>query len=416
MAGIKYINNSKENGIKHDYDGAIKYWNKLSKKKMGESYDSKYHFHNVNCMWQVYMSPRDMGKTTQVLGMILVLHKWDGLKGSYIRNRLEDIKENIVSGIFNTIVEYGYVEDIYGDEYNSIRYYRNKRAFYLVYVDENGKILREDPAELMHVHSLDYSPEATKSGYVSPSEDVFVVDEFIPMNGFTTENNFLALNHLLSTITRDRLPADCIRVYMLANTITANTHIFHELGIYTDVQQMKIPEGRLVINNHNNMPVWVEYISLHNGEQKKRRLDIMLSKFGFSNPKLSSITGDTKSEIKIYPHLPRIEEGEERYREPIYIYFVMYGRRFRLCIESSNLIGEYLYCFESYDTPKDDSIIYTLETPMKHNERYGLGRGDGLDKYITDMYKANRIYFSYNDVGSMLDTYIHEIRENSVLF
>lgn len=405
MADIKYLNGNPLDGRAHDWAGAIKLWNKLSKKHMGESYESKFHFANINTMWQVYMSPRDMGKTTNILGVGVILHKWTDLQIGYTRNAKTEVTESKVSNLFGNIEANGYIEEIYEGKYNTVIYRKNDRAFYLAFRDEAGKITEEDHAPLCHIHSLDVDPEATKSGYVQPYEDLIIYDEFIPVNGITTENNFLGLQHMLSSITRERISC---RYYLLANTITAQTHIFHELEIYNDVQQMKVPECRLV-TAQSGLQVYVEYISLVNGAAKQKRLDRLLFKFGFKNPKLSSITGDTKAEIQIYPHLPRKLDEETRTKMQGYIYITMYGRYFRVSLENSSRLGEYAYCYEVYETPKEDAIVYTMQPPTALNERFGFSENDLLDKYIFGLYKAHRWLYSYNDVGSALDTYIWEV-------
>lgn len=408
MVNIKYIDGKVSNGIAYDWGRAINEWNRIAYDTMGEDdYAMRYFFHDVAVMWQVYLSARGMGKTTNVLGIGLVLHRDYGTRMGYIRNDKKDITESAVSGIFDSIISQGYIEKLYDGKYNDIKYIKTKRAFFLCKVDDDGKIVDIEEAELMHCHSLDYAPEHTKSSYVSPREDLLIYDEAIAIDGYTRENDFIALNQLLSTITRERVGGKCCRVFILANTITAETHIFHELEIYDAVQKMKVPESRIVYTRHN-MPVYVEYISLADRVLQRKRTDKLLQKFGFKNTRLSSITGDTKAEIINVPHLPKKQEGEERAVCPMYIYIEQYGRRVRIRLERSSLLGEYAFCYEVKDAPKDDAVIYTLDEQTRLNQRYGVGIGDALDKYIMNLYKSGRFKYSYNDVGSFVSHYIQD--------
>lgn len=400
---MKYINNEVIKGYEWNWEKYYKEARKLVKEVMGDSFETIYFPEWDDCMWDMFLSERASGKTTNLLIIHLFAWKDGRMKCEYIRRKKSEVAPSNAEELYSTIKEFHYIEKIFKGEYNDIIYRREKKGWYLVHRDEDGNIDKECSDEVCHMHSLDVSPESTKSTYNSPKGDFILFDEAIPINGITTEDEWIALCQLLSTITRLRVSC---KYYILANTISTYSHIFHELEIYDVVNEMEIGESRIVTSSRGTR-VSVTFIAL-NMEATKQKRDINLLKFGFRNPRLSSIIGGEKLETRNYPHLPRKEENEERTQEPIHIYLAMYGKRYRLELWDSDVIGEYIYVRETHTKPREDAIIYTIDTPKSKQERYGMGIGDNLDKYIWNMYEWNRFYYTYNDIGTALEHYVEE--------
>lgn len=402
MDKIKYIDNDITKGIVIDWKIIFKELRKIikevTKNNENKIYIPDYPINKAN--WFIDLSERSVGKTTQLLLIGLLLYKHYGIKTEYIRDKYEQIAPKYSKDMWKVIIDYSYVEKIFGC-YNEIEY--KNRGWYLC-KKENGKIILKDENECCHMHCLTESDNA-KSSYSSPFGDWIIYDEFIPVNGITTEDKFISLCQLISTISRMRLST---KIVLSANTINKYTQIFKELLIFDAIQSMKKGDEK-IITSDLGVNVYVHIINFESNvsEQRKKR---NLLYFGFKNPRLESIIGGSEWETYNFPHLQKKEFNEKRETLVRNIFFEYMDKLLQFKIEYSTKIG--LYGFVTQYTGNrdyDTMIIYTLEQISDKRCRYGLGSGNKIDKLIEKLLKGKQVFYATNYEGNIMNQYLKEI-------
>lgn len=404
-----YIDNKIVNGVDVKWNRIFKELKKVVKDTMKNEISNFYipqpPLYSANYFFD--MSERSTGKTTNYVlaGLIYYkLYKNDGAKIEYIRLSKDGIMPKNAKNLFSTIEKYGYIEKVFDGKWNSIE--MKPRTWYLCLRDKEGKIIDMDTQECCHMHSLESKEiDSEKSVYTSLG-DFVIVDEFIPVDGINTEQQFLNLMQLISTIRRQRLS---LRVFMLANTINLHCHFFREFEISEKILTLKVGNEKIVTSGRG-VSMWVHIIGFEKSVSDKRIYN-NLKYVGFKNPKLNSIIGGQEWETKNYPHLPKVKENENRKPLEGFIYFNYYGRYLRYTIQYSDLLGIFALVSPVFDFKnKGDCVIYTLEMPTRYNERFLHGKGDKIDKLVLGIVKENRVYYTDNMTGSLFNAYCKECK------
>lgn len=404
---IKYINNDIQNGIVVDWAKAKKYFKQLN---VPADVWTPLHIDFNKSDWNIELSKRSRGKSTNNILFGLILWQMYGCDISYIRTTDEELKLVFVRKMFRVINQYGYISAITNEEYNQV-YYHNK-AFYLCYVDEEGNRLNIQKEPFMTVLSLTMSEDA-KSTLNMPLCVWIIFDEFIKDDYRLDE--FIALCQLVSSIKRDRW---IIKVNMASNLIDLYSPYIDELGIREVLEDMK-NGTRSYMSAPNGARLYVEYIEdiatvkdtklLAEVKERNRLTKIM---FGFSNPKLNSIVGGGW-QVNNYAHLPKRQEEEERkilYRD-IYLYF----RNKIICLELSysDVLGYYVNCREYFGIPRYNSIKFKLSEPLSPYEFYGVGLvNNRFHIKLWGLYVQHRFFYSNNTIGKAVESYIKEYRQD----
>lgn len=389
----KYIDDDKQKGILIDWKKARKDYKKLNipdylYNPCREPLEKAKH--------HIVLSQRSSGKTTNLLLLGMILNKNHGIIIHYIRSREDYISNKHIKDLFSTIQTFGYIEKITDGKYNSCIYHA--RRWYYCLKDEDGNIIEQDNNHFMICMSYDNN-ETYKSSYTCPVADYVIVDEFIER--YYYPNSFILLMDLLMTLKRSRLS---MCVFYSANTIDKNTIWFDEFMIKKHVNSMKLGEQKLIVTEQGT-PINVHLYSTdasHIERNKLQKLSNLLY-FGFSNPKLSSITGDDWS-MANYPHIP--DYNYDVVSKNHYISFST--DLLRLTIVNFDKIGVGVIVTKS-TTSYDDSIIYTSDSVIDYRYRYAFGYSK-LDKYIWNLYKKRKFYYSSNEVGAIVESYINQFR------
>ena len=384
---MEYINGKKEDGIVID-------WNKVRKiyKKVTAEFDYYYDPCTIpfeETAWNVLISKRSTGKTTNIFIIGLILHKLYGVRIEYIRNTDLMITQKNNKDLFNTILDFVYIEKIFDGEYNSVEY--QAKRWYLTKV-ENGEIVKKSDICFMAMHSIQsYTDE--KSSYNSPLGDFIIWDEFLDRY---RQDTFVDACQLISTIIRDRISP---RIVMMANNTNIYSDIFDELMIRKEVESLKEGDYR-IIDTGLGSKVYINWIAenLTLSEQKTYKRKKF---FGFKNPRLASINGGGW-EVNNYQHLPKQTSDETRETMQKNIFMVIYGNVLRLNICYSDKIGYYLYVHRHNTTPCSGDIVFSLE-PNKINEYRKVGRSMIISKLIAE----KRVYYSTNEVGRLFNDFIN---------
>lgn len=398
---IEYINNDMNKGIKYDYN--------LIRKELKKYIPQKYYnpINNINeSNYQVLISERNVGKTTNAILLGMVMNKLYGTQLQYIRTHSDMITRKATSQLFDTIKENGYIEKLTDGRYNDLDCY----AGYWRYCnrDEFGKITEKEENSFMSMLSCD-KVDDYKSSYNAPRGDIIIFDEFISMNRYTPRDEFIHFMDIVKTIKRGRLS---VKIFMLANTIDKENRYFDELGIYEEIHQLKYGSSILCQNKENSTSVflaWLKDSEVQDDKTIKEKMIDNLNYFNFRNKKLASIRGGGEWAVKEYPHLSgEILKESEKINCNHYIYYTNFY--YRIDVYYNEDLGGFFGYLQRANNPLGkytDCTIYTLDEIKNQHERYKQGYTD-IDKNIFTLFKLNRVYYSTNGVGLAIDKYLQE--------
>lgn len=390
IKNYKYIDNDEKYGIDIDWVMIFREYKKLHPPK--DIYDPTTIPIGQAKYFQL-LSERSTGKTTNWILIGLLLYKYYGIITQYVRQSEDMIKPSVNGDIFKVILEYQdgkYIRWITDGKYNSI-YVHWKRA-YLCNIDEDGKIIEQDPNNFLQFLSIDNNFNY-KSSYNAPRGDLILYDEFI--GKYYRPNEYVDFMDLLSTIIRKRKSPI---VVMLANSINVHSTYFKEFEISKEVKNIKVGQHK-IITTEKGTSIYVEFIGT---KQTAIKTEINRLFFGFTNPRLVSITGGEQTwSFDPVPHIVH-EENE-----------LIIDRRLRidtgdeivqLDLVHTNERG-YIVNVHPVTSDYDDSIILTLGEIREKRQMYGFGKGK-LCKTIWSLYKENKWYYDTNETGSLVLNYV----------
>ena len=388
---MKYIKNTIEYGVKFD-------WKKIkaAMHQLGIPAD----VHNPEFLpldaakLFVCCSERNIGKTTNWLLLGMVMNDLYGTVIQYVRQREDMIAPKALKNLFDTILLYDYVEKVTGGRWNSVTY--NSRRYYYCNVDETGQIIEKAEQHFMFVCSVE-AGEMLKSSYNAPMGDLIIFDEFIGRMYYP--NEFVQFMDLCKTIIRGRHSPI---IAMLANTINPHSPYYNELCIKDDIEKMSQGDNK-IITTPAGTRVYVEIVGA-SVEKKEKNSVINRLFFGFKNPLLGAITGESTWAMKQYQHIPELDENEnvQVISRQLYIYYS--GKYVRLDVVHHSTLGTCLYTHWA-TTTYSDSIILTTEYRTDPRYLYKLGT-PMISRFIKDMFDQNRVYYATNDVGCFIENYM----------
>ena len=397
MKKLEYIDNNVEMGVKYDYALIKKTIKKLGlypKGKKGEDTDvwNPLHVPFDKAKWFVFMSLRSKGKTTNFLILGLIMNKLYGTVTQYVTQTEPQLFPKNTKGLYNVIISNDYVRKITDGKWSSI-VLKARRWYYCNY-DDSGKISEMSKDYFCIMVSID-KQETLKSIHNEPLGDLIIFDEFV--HKYYMPNEFIEFTQLISTIRRIRQSPI---VVMLSNTVNPYSTYFSELEVSDEVLSMEAGDKQ-IITASGGTNVYVEIID---PKQTKQRITSDRMFFGFKNPLLGAITGNTLWAIKNYPHIERDEEAETLTRR----FYVLYNNKLVNLELVQSSLGLVVYCHKATKT-YDDSIIYTLGEIRRPLDRYQLGYSK-IDKAIWNCFKLNKFYYSTNDIGTIIENYINDCK------
>lgn len=350
--------------------------------------DRKFYEAGVN----VLCSTRSVGKTTNFLIAGLCLYCIDKTQTIYMRASDEQIRPKNVRQIFNVIIERGYIEDITNGAYNSVT--QISRYWYLCKV-EDGKVVDKDSDAFMVMVALNENDELCSS-LNTPKGDWVVFDEFISHQNKYQKDEFFIFMDLLKTILRDRTDA---HVCMLANTVDPESRYFYEMEIrdfleYVENDKTDVLTTRL--GTKISFRVMTAGIQLHTLKKAS-----FLKFFGFSHPRMASITGVGELfTFARYPHLNCELDEVEYLARNIYC---EYMRSKYLAIDfiyNRKTERTMLHIHKSKQPWRDDAVVIVAGTPEDKNE---LTWDSRLGKKILKMRQSGLATYGTNADGSLFD-------------
>jgi hypothetical protein len=383
----EFINGNPLNGVIYDFKFLRKEYQKL--KCPPEVYNPCTLPYEV-CKWFVILSERARGKTTNLLlmGLLIFWHYRTGI--CYIRSNEQMITPKNSKDLFSNIISWGYVEKITEGKYNTIIY--KSRRWYFARADEKGDIEEQMPEAFCIMLSIDKN-ESYKS-VLETKNDFIVFDEFIER--FYYPQQFIMLCDLIKTISRERLSP---MIFCLANNIDKNSPYFSEWGINTQIDRLQRGENEIVTTVFGTK-LYVEMLGELTPKANRKREKINRLFYGFSNPKLSSITGLASWATYNYPHTP---ENFKIIQRNHYLEFNDKLIALEIC-QTEDEDNIFINCHPATQT-YDDSVIYSTEFTTDRNGRYLFGHTK-IDKFIWEKYRRNLFTYSDNSVGALVDRFV----------
>ena len=345
--------------------------------------------------WNVILGIRGTGKTTELLLWGLCLNAVAGIVIQYVRQREVEIMPRNIGTLFDVVKDpkYGYIKTITGGRWESIIY--RSRKWYYCNLDDNGAVIEKSDISVCNCLAIELSEEY-KSSYNAPLGDYIIVDEFLKERGYLPEE-FILLNHILSTIIRDR---DTAHIYLSGNLIDRYSVYFDELQLNDIIPDMNFGDHRILQCDQTYLHIYAQ-----EKPTDKKREKVNKTYFGWKSQKLTAITGNNGMwALKLYPRPPK---GDYKLLSRAYLF--KNGKY--LCRElrrSASML--YIFCYLSDAYNEDVHILYTCSSQNGYSPRvrYGLGYTK-TDKIIKTLINAERCYFSDNSAGAFLDAYIRDI-------
>lgn len=395
---MKYINDNVALGIKYDWKQIRKDWQQFEKvfekKGISDIVFNPLQFPVENNKYNIFLSERSRGKTTNFLLVGLLLNRRYGTVIQYIRQTEDDIKASNLQLLFDVIISNNYVEILTNGEYNTIIY--NARRFYYAYV-ENNEVKKKDTKSICNVLSIQKQQDI-KSTYNCPLGDFIIFDEFIS-NAYY-KNEFSEFMQLLKTIIRERRSPI---IFMLANSLNVDNDYFHEMTIYETVKTMLQGDTK-ELKTAGGTPILIHLLDKNRSKEREVQ---NAEFFGFSSHGINSITGDTpwiikneqkvSNEWKLSPIITTVHFLVSCYYTKdiaLDIYF---------CENLQSYIGvlhwatkEYRY---NYIYVNDDTFITDKRYHYLYNSK------NRIDKIVQMLFDTKKVYYKTNDCKIAIDRF-----------
>lgn len=386
---INYIENDETQGIAYDWKLILKEYKKLG---VPPEYDySDIIPFDSNLKWYLLLSTKSVGKTTVLLLIGLIMYKLYGTQVQIVRHK--NANSGFYDRLYQVIVGFNngqYMKRIFGDKYNSIKYYQ--RNFYLAnYAD--GKTIKSEEKIAVALSADDCYNLCSK--YDAPRGDLIILDECFTDNNSPEE--FIHFINLHKTIVRERMSD---KTFILGNNYDVNNIWFRQLTIAQQIRSIHQGDNKILYTNEK-MPIYVNFLTPRSSEKRKR---FNKAHYGFDNPELNAITGIGQWSIKQYPQICELTNREQLCRG---IYFNFMDDIF-LEGEFIRADGGVFFAVHPANRFKAQrsTLVYVMRQPCQNNEIYFFN--DRLAITIKQMIANLKIVFSDNETGDLFSKFISE--------
>ena len=359
----------------------------------------KYDIIDINEMltndYNMYLSTRNDGKTTDALLKGLILFKLYGVLPIYNRNDTQQITLANVSNLFETIKNFNYIDVLFEGEWNDVIYINRERKFYLAFRNRlTGDIEQKDDQPCCYVTSCE-NWKNYKSTVNLPTAWYIIWDEFLDTNRFASPIVSEMMNNI-STFTRSNANA---HVVALSNTINPYSVIFEDFAITDDVAFMEFGDKKN-IKSVLGTTFYIELLRLSK-EKKKNLIDKTVRFFGINNKKFANFTGIQAWQGREYRHLMEKPISQEP------IYFIKHREKYitvYFC-ELENKRPVYLVTKCSF-IPDGRGFVITNEPQLSYEIAFNPLWCNGLVQAAHE----NRICVSTNEIGLLFDDFLQTNR------
>lgn len=367
-----------------------------------------------NDIYMMISIRENAGKTTQCLIFGMVLKKLYNTTTEYLRCDTAQIRQKGIENLYNTIRSLGYVEKIFGKEWNDVEYKVRSRKFFLCHKDEDGLIDKMDDKPLCCCHSNEES-EDLKSAYNNPDGNFIFFDEFMDSKRATMDQ-WIEFMTNISTIGRPETRLDKKTKKPLAHCIMAGnnknvySHWFDDFCIQEEISRLKFGH---YFKMKTDMGTSMICYMLDQSEDLKEKIEKgRIHFFGFPTKKAAQFNGITEWSGKTYKHL----HFPVRDLRPIYNRIFIRHRNRLIQLELYRKENYFVFAHFASAPTKDDNIILCLD-PEEKGEVYGYGiyerntRIFDLIKIFIRLKQENRWYYVSNFVGEVVEDFEKNIEK-----
>lgn len=396
-----------------------KEWKKLNvpKKYNKMVFDTKIMMEN-----QIIMTlglREDGGKTTNALLKVLCMAKTKDFKChiQYQRCDKNQITEQNISSLFDTIVNCGYIETLTDGKYNNVKYVPHQHKFYFSNVQvidgERIETICDDffCRAICLEKYIDY-----KSAINDPYADIIVFDEIFDTSR-STQRQMIELMNNVSTFFRPLDRQDEKGAYgkliLLGNTTNKFSFWFDEFCIARDIENLKF--GSYIRQVTELGTTFSCHLLAQSEELKEKHVKSNIAFFGFNTPKMNAFNGLQEWQQDTYQHILYDDMINDSTLLDGNIFLYFRNRYVRLEVYKHNEIGHFIFAHYSKQ-PKHAKVIFT-EKPQEVNHVFGFGEREISTslkngcKTIYNIIASNRMYYASNSVGQFISEYSKETRK-----
>ena len=338
---------------------------------------------NTGATYRLIIGQRSNGKTYSVCKHIIENYFEKGERGAYIRRWDEDIQPKNISSLFDPHLPL--IIALSDGEYNAVAY--RAKEFHLVYIDEEGKVVKKDPNAFCVTASIN-TAEHTK-GQDRGEIHTILFDEFATRQAYLP-NEFILYCNLLSSLIRNR---DNTIIYMLANTVNRYCPYFEEMGL-SNVQ--KQAQGTIDVYTYRNkdLSVAVEYC-----DPVKATNKVASKYFAFENSQLEMITTGAW-ELQMYPR-PPYKILDSMIRKSFYIEFGGELLKGEIIVNSPDLFIFFHPQTKDIEIGEKEVLYTSGFTTSSLHCRFLNDCPTELHKLIKNLILKKSVCFSSNEVGEV---------------
>ena len=384
---VKYWNGSARNGIKVDWQLVRNNFKKIVPKKYHYLIDYPFEKYAYN----FWVSERAGNKTTQIQLLGLIVYQMYGVQLEYVRESEDYTTPKALSTLYNPIIESGYLEKIFGDQWNDIQY--RGGYFRLVHRGEDGKADAVASDYITHVIAND-KPDNYKSSYSTVRGDFVFFDEYIGIRARPYVHKYFKQN--LATVLRKRKHAV---IMLAANNINFNSDVYADFRIRRDIRKLD-PAGDEAEIEKNGTRFFFRILPPDRSADKQQ---FNKKYFGYAEGgSTAAITGGSW-ETEDFPH---IDPEWSKCRPLVRNYYISHlGDLLRLTICKPPDMGTIVLV-----TPAtriyEDSRIFTVGEIRDKRYIYKCGSSSAGYAIFWKLYQRNKWYYAHNEAGELVSAFV----------
>lgn len=384
---VSYYNNQPRDGIKVDWQKVRQTFKKIVSRKYHNLIDYDFEKYAYN----IWTSERTGNKSTQILLIGLIVYQMYGVQLEYIRTTEEQAVPKALSTLYNPIIENGYLQKIFGDQYNDIQY--RGGYFKLIHRDDDGMPDLVSSDYITHVIIND-KPDNYKSSYSTIRGDLIFFDEFVGIRPLPRVHYYFRQN--LATVLRKRKHAV---IFMAANNIKFNNDVYADFRIRRDIRTLD-NNGDIAEIDKNGTRFYFRIIP---PDKSKDKQAFNKKYFGYADGAgTAAITGGSW-EMQDFPHIdPEWAKSDPLVRN---FYIQHLGDLLRLTLIEPEKMG-LICCVTPATRIYDDSRIFTVGEIRDRRYIYKCGSSSAGYALFWNLYKKNRWYYANNECGELVAAFI----------
>lgn len=386
---VEYIDGKPELGIAINWDLVRKNFAKIVPAQYRKKYHNALDAFPEKYSYYIDISDRDRGKTTNKIIAAMIVFAMYGVNMVYMRTKADDIERRSIRTMFDSILENGYIQKIFGEPWNSIDY--SSYRWTICAVDESGKIT-EKMQPFFGIALATEKAMRYKSRLVLPRGDFIIYDEFIEPEYPSYTMEYFQQN--LKTVLRSR---ESGIILMSSNAINLNSPWFSDFKIRSKIKNLKAGEHAEI--DVDGTTFYCEILPEDKRTEKKQYNKKYL---GFADQALQSISGRGVWEMKQYPHIKKEFRDCKILARNLYVLHL--GDLLNISIAIVPELGLCGLVRPATKTYKD-SIIFTVGEILDNRYVYRIGNSNAPTALLWRLYRENRLFYATNECGELLRNY-----------